>query len=562
LLQSLELYKSQLEAVESALAQTVEGVARDDLLKLHNDLQQLQQLTQESLLSYKKSLLLRDLESSATGFAQSTEDQEFLAFQAAISGMEEDGPSTDKKLSTVPIPSSQITTDYAIAVQSCPSNTHSSHSDSSDSDGDQEKADSDILDEIAGTKCRVSYRRDWGPAEWHNAMVLCAEPIAVDEPPAVRILFCNPRDTAMRPCPYFLDGLCKFTTQDCRFSHGLHVPVEELEEFVEPDFSGLKLEAHCRAKFVQDGLWYRAVVVDVLEDHRFTVMFDKYENVEDVGIEDIIPLEEGEEEGSVDEDDGHSEGEEESNETSSRVEHSESEGEDAAPCFLWRPPKTTDALGDWEKHTRGKGSELMRKMGYITGQGLGKDGEGRAESVPIQLIPAGKSLDRIMELKELAGDMDLYNVTKKSDKSKRKQHKIDNKAAEAYVKPWTPNVFDIINKKLGGKKKGNVYALTKKATGKKNKRQHITESDLATRSDKHLNVQLFKTEEEMKNVDKEIVRLKHQLKRHIGKDRKMVTTYKGKISSMQKYKTQLRASAGSIQQHKTKRKDVKKLAVF
>ena len=38
---------------------------------------------------------------------------------------------------------------------------------------------------------------------------------------------------------------------------------------------------------------------------------------------------------------------------------------------------------------QGVGSRLMAKMGYIHGQGLGRDGEGRAEPVPIMLLPQG-----------------------------------------------------------------------------------------------------------------------------------------------------------------------------
>jgi len=38
---------------------------------------------------------------------------------------------------------------------------------------------------------------------------------------------------------------------------------------------------------------------------------------------------------------------------------------------------------------QGVGSKIMAKMGYVVGQGLGKHSEGRAEPVPIQLLPQG-----------------------------------------------------------------------------------------------------------------------------------------------------------------------------
>jgi len=38
---------------------------------------------------------------------------------------------------------------------------------------------------------------------------------------------------------------------------------------------------------------------------------------------------------------------------------------------------------------QGVGSRIMAKMGYVVGQGLGKNSEGRAEPVPIQLLPQG-----------------------------------------------------------------------------------------------------------------------------------------------------------------------------
>jgi ribosomal protein L4 len=53
---------------------------------------------------------------------------------------------------------------------------------------------------------------------------------------------------------------------------------------------------------------------------------------------------------------------------------------------------SNDRLGSWEDHTRGIGSKLMAKMGYITGTGLGKRADGRVNPVEATVLPAGKSL--------------------------------------------------------------------------------------------------------------------------------------------------------------------------
>ena len=50
----------------------------------------------------------------------------------------------------------------------------------------------------------------------------------------------------------------------------------------------------------------------------------------------------------------------------------------------------------WSVHAvcvcfQGIGSKLMSKMGYVPGQGLGVSGQGKAEPVPIMLLPQGES---------------------------------------------------------------------------------------------------------------------------------------------------------------------------
>ncbi|KAK2631235.1 hypothetical protein EUGRSUZ_L03201 [Eucalyptus grandis] len=54
---------------------------------------------------------------------------------------------------------------------------------------------------------------------------------------------------------------------------------------------------------------------------------------------------------------------------------------------------TSESFGAFEVHTRGFGSKMMARMGFIEGQGLGKGGTGLAE--PIEVIKCPKSLIRM-----------------------------------------------------------------------------------------------------------------------------------------------------------------------
>ena len=54
--------------------------------------------------------------------------------------------------------------------------------------------------------------------------------------------------------------------------------------------------------------------------------------------------------------------------------------------------KTTATFGYWEKHTKGIGSKLMAKMGYVHGSGLGKEKEGRIDPIEAVIYPPGRSL--------------------------------------------------------------------------------------------------------------------------------------------------------------------------
>ncbi|XP_052268734.1 zinc finger CCCH-type with G patch domain-containing protein-like [Dreissena polymorpha] len=317
------------------------------------------------------------------------------------------------------------------------------------------------------------------------------------------------------------------------FSHGYAVTLEELKEYVDYDHSELKLESKCLARF-HDDLWYKATVI-YPHDTGVTVTFDSYQD-DPVPLPwgGVIPLPDISDEQSSFCKEGTDDDVDDDITEVLPIDREESDDDDALPVFLWK--LSSHGLGDlgrWEEHTKlsqGIGSRLLQKMGYVPGKGLGCRGEGRVEPVPIQLLPqVGKSLDRIMALKELAGDRDIFDAMKQQD---RKDRKMVRKLEQQYHKLESrPDVFEFINKRLGGKKGES----------------------------------LLKTSEEMKTVEKELVKLKQSLNRNenrSGTNKNIAIKIRTKISSLEAYLNKLKPSESAIESHKQKRKDLKNLTIF
>ncbi|KAK6195206.1 hypothetical protein SNE40_000680 [Patella caerulea] len=405
---SIELYKSQLNQVEQAIEAAGET---DDMVKLKDDLKELIALTEDSLLSLLKGQLLQSIESTSTT-TTTTIDDEYAAFQEAL------GEDTTKNDST------NHDTDNKIPGE----------------DNSIDESLEESLLELQGMRCRAPFQHDWGCLAYYNALIHSVDPVSHNtQCPMVNVMFCNPTHSSMALCPFYLEGRCKFSDDECRNSHGYPVKIEDLQEYQEPNYSLVKIDTKCLAQY-EDGLWYKATVID-MKDQKIQVLFDEYGDKTSIGLERILPIDNGD-----DISDDESELDDDLNKP---LDRSDSEDDDALPVFLWKPPKTTAKLGEWEEHTKGIGSKLMIKMGYIIGQGLGKNGDGKAEPVPIQLIPKGKSLDKIMELKEIAGDQDLFDAMKKL---KKKTKKTEDKNRQPKQTSQPTDMFDFINKKLRGKK--------------------------------------------------------------------------------------------------------------
>ncbi|XP_071947342.1 zinc finger CCCH-type with G patch domain-containing protein-like [Antedon mediterranea] len=495
---SIKLYKSQLEQVEAALT-SASDVDKNDLLQLQTDLRDALQLTEESLLSLKKSKLLDFLDDvSGTSSRQqlgNTEDE----FNAELEAFRE---SLSKDVTHVEGQPSDVTDTLKKANQ--------------DFDEVEE-------DELCGTQCCLLYSQEWGESQYHNAIVLNSENTCGKEEVKVRVLFCNPTHVSMVPCPYFLEGKCKFLESDCKFSHGHLVNVEELENYKEPDFS--KLETGCKCLAKHDMIWHKAIVGNIdLEKHQITVQYENYDESATLDLDSILPIENIEYSSS-------SESEEEF--TVSLAGPSTSDIN-----LLWKPEGGC-AIGEWEKYTSGIGSKLMLKMGYEYGKGLGKNGEGRVEPVEAVIVPQGKSLDHCMELKE---KKKLKIVGKKRNKGLKKSSNQTSKKKE--------NVFEFINSRLGNhKSKANERSKTKKDDASNSS------------SARGLNIKLVQTQEEIKKVEKHLVHKKTALQRN-SRDKGTAVHMQEQINEMEGYLIKLKSSENNIIQNQKSRKQHKKLTIF
>lgn len=128
----------------------------------------------------------------------------------------------------------------------------------------------------------------------------------------------------------------------------------------------------CLAKHTDD-LWHLAEVKSLDEKH-ITVQYKKFNLAAALEWESVLLLDNPNDE-SID--------------SESDLSEFEYEPETQKPTTSNNIEKEFLNIGNWEKHTKGIGSKLMAKMGYISGKGLGKEGEGRLEPVEVIVLPEG-----------------------------------------------------------------------------------------------------------------------------------------------------------------------------
>ncbi|CAN8191284.1 unnamed protein product [Coccothraustes coccothraustes] len=532
---AIQTYNAQLEQVELALGAGQDPSQQSDLIQLQEDLKQLIELTESSLVAVKKSKLLATLDTAASSsfspaglpgqdshLESSAQDEEYAAFKEAIAGLgtDEEPPADDKEIS---------------------SEREGETGDKSKSKCSEEEEESEREEEeeeLSGMKVKAPYYSSWGTLEYHNAMIVGTEELE-DGSAGVRVLYLYPTHKSLKPCPFFLDDKCRFK-ENCRFSHGQVVSVEELQPFQEPDLSSLGVGSACLAKH-SDGIWYTAKITDV-DSGYYTVKFDSLLLKEAVveGDSVIPPLrsEDAAESGESDED---------SVDDSGYAKVIDS----GVPENGEWTPACSSSFGGWEAHTRGIGSKLLVQMGYEFGKGLGKNGEGRVEPVQAVVLPRGKSLDQCAEVlqKKKQGKLEPGKSRKCRAKGSGSGQPGGRKAPR--------NVFDFLNEKLRGKSAGD------KAGGMALPQRNSKEIYHASKSTKKaLSVSLFQTTEKIEQTQRDIRGIQQALARNIGRHSIAAAQLEEKLADAHKQLGQLQAQEARLQREQKKADTHKKMTEF
>lgn len=528
LLASIEVYQNQLQQIEEALT-TAGNEEKRQLKELQANLLQLleltlQQLNQQSHSEPQKDTAHGNQEQPAKDITPSNSkseeinlDEEFALFKseiAAISGEDEEDKTTAK------------------------------HS--------QEE-----LEAMVGNHFRAPFTEKWGGLSYHNAVILSlvtkegGDVSLVD--PEVRVLFSQPTSLEMLTCRFFLSGYCKYSEDKCRFSHGKVVPVAEIKEYRDPDYDALVPGSRVLVQYSND-LWTNATIQDILEDRSaFCIKYDKNKEIAEVTPLQLVPLghDDGVENDSEDDNDAERSGP--TQDTS--LDSSDDEQEIFIPSANWFQNSLSRRLGDWEKHTKGIGSKLMEKMGYIVGTGLGREGEGRVEPVSAYVYPQGVSLDRCMELREASNGEELLEVEKRLDREKRKEEAKSAQVAERLRKQTS--VFDIINKKLGGKGQPSEDDVDEKEKPKVNISSGVLQKDTA----KNLNRKNYQISENIRQLEREVNKIEKTKERQSNNKAALAlinTRLEAKKSELRKFKDAEKLVQGEQQ----KRRDTKKFCIF
>nr|XP_002128291.3 zinc finger CCCH-type with G patch domain-containing protein-like isoform X1 [Ciona intestinalis] len=501
---TLDTYRNQLSQINAAIESGQEDA---DLIVLRDDITNLISLTEESLLAYEKSQLMallgnEDNQEQPSSSNQTPPPSDRIDEQLACFYADETSVSTDNK----PELSLKISAGRSVLNEAFLSTIED-------------------CDDISGVKCRAPYTTEWSGCHYHNAMIMNVvndhQELEGKFPDdiIVKVLFLNPTMASMMSCPYYLEDKCRYSNDDCKYSHGCYVSLYTLHPFHQPDFNNFTPGSSCLAK-QQDGTWGSATLDVVHEDLNYTVKFQHRNLTLNLGIDEILP-------------------------THHDNEDSESSDDDddviIVPGDVTITAKGIDSstFGAWEQHTRGFGSKILMKLGYKMGEGLGTGGQGRVDPVQVEVLPVGKSLDHCMKIKEkrrAALDKNLKKVNPPN------RHR--------------PGMFNFLNKALGDKKKTPTKP-------KFQLQEAVKVKDLNNRTiSRKMNQELVKNESKIKQVQSRVKKLKESVARNRERNPSVAKKLQVKLNEAMLELKSIKTENTAIEQQQKRAATHRKMAEF
>jgi len=505
------VYEEQLRQVEASILATA-PTSDEELVNLKNDLKQLIDLSKQNLLELKKQQLLDEIE-------QVEKDQSANA------------PSTSKP---------KIQDERSVEAST-----------------DGHETPEVAISSLVGNKCLAPFKDITGQKSFHNAIIFSAEQDEESGQVNVVVVFSHPTQLSMVPCKFYMEGSCKFSTDRCKYSHGQSVDFLDLGEFRSPDYSQIKSNVEGTKILALDPeaeghqrLWKHASLVQYENEQKVHVIFGSSSSAAvTLSLDQVLPLS-GADSGDQEED-----------------EVDFDDDTEFAPVQLALTREAgTSALGDWESGTRGIGSKLMSKMGYIHGTGLGSKSQGLVEPVPVVVYPSGKSLDWCMNAKSACGRENDPKGVIYLDKKRKTQASIDKAkvkaAAEASTSDPSQNVFDIINNKLGGSSKvapGKSVSGLDLSKGLLRKPKAGSSGSDQTEDKRKLNMENFKTMEKIQKTQREIDKVEGSLAR--CRDKRDRALLDQKLARLKSVRDELKSHERNVESSLSQRSK-RKLEIF
>lgn len=234
-------------------------------------------------------------------------------------------------------------------------------------------------------------------------------------------------------------------------------------------------------------------------------------------------------------------------------------------------PAPDQRLGAWEAHTKGFGSRILQKFGYIVGTGLGQNGEGIVVPIGAQVLPPGRSLDHCMALREQAnGDKDLFSVEKKLKRQQERQERQNVKAYER-EKQRDDNIFNFLNQNILSNMPSTSrmnYNTNAAAAAAAMMMKDINRStskpssfDYKAETNRKLNVESLKIAEDIRRMEREIQKLQESLRRQ-KEGTQMSQQLNMQLNIRKTELDRMKKSESCLQKEQNLRKDKTKLTIF